>query len=111
MSTPTRDHRPCPKCGATIGRQSDKPAMCHCGTKLRARMVWRVRCRDCDSNISGYVSRGVAAKWARDHKAALKHDTWLIAASCDCGWESEGHVVWVSADDNARYHRQQEHTP
>lgn len=111
MSAPTYEHRPCPSCGATIGRQAYQPSVCHCGTKLRARMLWRVVCRNCFGTSSGETTRAKAARWAQEHKAATGCDSLLIFTCCDCGWESEYHVVWASADDNARYHRQQEHTP
>lgn len=114
MSTPTRDHRPCPKCGATIGRQPDKPALCQfCGTKLRARMTWVSGC-DCGWQAGGFSSytraREVTSKHLHVDEKGRRVYIPVYVVICDCGWEY-GPAIVTDCRFQIRYHRQAEHTP
>lgn len=120
MSAPTKECRPCPKCGQSILRSTENPARCgYCkDVKLRARIAWAARCQDCGELSDGgkpitfrsqpWTTKAEAKRWARNHA----HDRFLLFAVCDCGWETDGHhVVWVSLEEQVRFHKHQEHTP
>lgn len=116
MSAPTKECRPCPKCGNRIARDSVYPARCgYCGTKLRARVSWTPGC-DCGWEdqrwFATYEKARDAVVGVHSHIDEKERAVCIpvFGVQCDCGYEyGRGSVTdcrfYLSA------HKQMEHTP
>ena len=97
-------HRPCSKCGVTIGRNPMNPLLClFCASPIPPRFTYTVHTGQ--GQADEQLTRAQAVPLMRAGRQHTTQARCVITAHCDCGWDTPAYPTWTGLDADLAAHR------